>query len=789
MTTRTNRIWKVLASCAVLAMLAAACSGSDPGDGGDGGDSPATTADQTAAPSTVAQGDGPSEPETGEIQRGGEITVGVVSETNSWYPPESEPAFSAGQVVGATFFETLFLRTGSGEILPHLAAEPMVPNADASEWTVTLRPGITFHDGTQLDADALVEMSALWDTGRFATPGEGIDQTIKVDDLTVTYTLFEPDPAFGDTLAGTRGIAFSPTAVNAFGPEDSADRPVGTGPFIFQEWRRDSELVVTRNPNYWQEGQPYLDRITFRVLQDMDSRNASVAAGDLDMSTQGGADGQQDLIDQGFVAYEFLGNGAGVMIYNTLEPPTDDVRVRRGLSSARNPESTAAITTSNLSGVNEIRHGYFSSSSSWYSEEAGAGYAFYDVEAARADFDSYVNDPNRSDGKAVGEPISFTYECNSEPQNLLLAQLFQQEWGDLGVEVDIATHEQSTFVTKVIGSPADDPAFKGDFNATCWADGTAGDPLSIFDSRYGAVAQNVLNWTNYTNPLIDEQLDILRGTTDFDARYAAAAEITRITAEDMPIWWGATGATVVISKDTVKNVEGYTHPDGTPGTRRPAGQIWFHEIWLEGAEPIDIPLDLVEIPDTPATTTTTEPAVVLPGPDAAIEALLPDGSAISPGFIDQAVGTPPADQCPDWSNHEGLSPISITARSFSGATGFDPAGSMVIYEFPNADEANALLDSYLDGAAGPCAEYDTVVNGNPLHYTWAEGDNSPSLGERTLTMFGRGDSAGFPVNSDTVMIVVGNYVGYYGVLNLGTFPNVEERDIAAEILEGILLGL
>ena len=224
------------------------------------------------------------------------------------------------------------------------------------------------------------------------------------------------------------------------------------------------------------EGLPHLDRITFRVLPDADSRNASVAAGDIDIATQGGATGQQDLIDQGFIAYEYLGNGAGVMIYNVLEPPTDDVRVRRGLSAARNPESVNAITTSNLSGVDEVRNGYFSSSSSWYSEEAGANYTFYDVDAAKADFDSYVNDPTRSDGNNVGDPISFTYECNSEPQNLLLAQLFQQEWGDLGVVVDIATHEQSTFVTKVLGSPADDPAFKGDFNATCWADGTAGGP-------------------------------------------------------------------------------------------------------------------------------------------------------------------------------------------------------------------------------------------------------------------------------------------------------------------------
>ena len=768
---------KSIAILAALALVTASCSS-------DGSES--VEAEQTTT--TAAEGTPTTQEEVGEPERGGELVVGIVSETNSWYPPELEAAFSAGLLVVDAFYEALYVRTGTGKILPHLAAGPAEANADATEWTVTLRPGITFHDGTILDADALIEMSALWDEGRFATPGEGIEQTIKVDDLTVTYTLFEPDPAFGDTLQGFRGIAFSPTAARAFG-EDAASNPVGTGPFVFRSWTRDSELVVTRNPNYWRPGLPYLDRITFRVLPDGDSRRASVAAGDIDIATQGGATGIQNLLDSGFVTYEFLGNGAGVVIFNTLSAPTDDVRVRRGLSSALDPASVNAILESSLSGANELRSQYFSQTSKWYSEAAGAGYAFFDLAAAQADLDSYVNDPTRSDGKAVGAPIAFTYECNSEPQNLLVAQLFQQEWGDLGVEVDIATHEESTFITKVLGSPADDPAFSGDFSVTCWADGTAADPLSLFDNRYGAVDQEVLNWTNYTDPAIDDQLEILRSTTDFDARYAAAAEVTRLTALAMPIYWGATGATNIVTKNTVRNVEGFTHPDGTAGARQSQGRVWWTEVFVDGAQPIDIPTGLVEVPEFVATTTTTEPPIVLPGPDEAILAVIPGLEEIGSAVLTaEATASDVAPQCPDWQPLKDLSPISISTRSLVGPSEFGPFMSITIYDMAEG-EADLLIDAYLEGAAGPCAEYkDTAASGAPLSLGWAEAD-APTHGDRSVTLFVRGDSAGTPVTSDVVLIRVGNYLGFMGLLTIFSDPDVATRDSAAALLEAALKSL
>ena len=103
-----------------------------------------------------------------------------------------------------------------------------------------------------------------------------------VDDLTVTYNMTAPDAAFPDVLDGSSGWPFSPTAVAEMGADACAANPVGTGPFRFVSWLRDGQLVVESNEDYWQEGLPHLDRITFRVITDEDSRLASLQSGDVD---------------------------------------------------------------------------------------------------------------------------------------------------------------------------------------------------------------------------------------------------------------------------------------------------------------------------------------------------------------------------------------------------------------------------------------------------------------------------------------------------------------------------
>ncbi|MBN4047608.1 ABC transporter substrate-binding protein [Acidimicrobiaceae bacterium AH-315-P05] len=787
-----NHRSRMLAVLAVIALFAAACTGGDSegaDDNGSGasqttGDSTTGSTGTTATTQDIATATTIAAPdETGAVLvRGGEISIGLTSETNTgFFPPSAETSFSAGFLVMDALYDRWFVQTGTGELLPEIAAARATPNADASEWTMTIREGIQFHDGTDVNAEAAVGMVELWLEGPFGATSS-IESAEVVDEFTVKYILKDPNPAFEGVLAGiSTGAVFSPTAGRSFGAEASVENPVGTGPFVFEEWTRDSELIVRRNDNYWRTAPdggtlPYLDRIRFRVLPDGDSRRASLQAGDIEMATQGGVTGGQDLVDAGFVPYEYIGNGAGVIIFNTAVPPFDDVRMRRAASHALDPNQSNAISPSTLAGVFDLRNGYFNSTSPWFSEEAGADYAFFDTDEAIRLSTEYINDPTRSDGKAVGEAISFSFDCTSEPTNIQTAQLFQQEWGDLGFEVEIKSQEQSSFITQIIGGPTEEVPFTGEFQAACWADGSSSDPLEIFRTRYGD--GQVLNWTNFTDPTIDAAIETLRNDLTVDGRHAATEDITRVTAEQMPIRWGSSTATLLLAIPEIKGVEAYTHADGTVGARRSAGRVWWAEVWLEEAQPVDIASGPVELPATTA-------APELGGPNEAVAAAMPDAP---PGILTKARGTEALETlCPAITTFEDIEFISATYQNYNGVPTFGPFVGVRIYELAEGD-ADIVLARY-EQAVAECATYtDALDDGTPLNLGWVT-RNFGSFGDTSASYGVAGDAGGFPIDSDILVIKTGNNLAIISDLNVGSASggtNVTALAPAvAEILEGL----
>lgn len=771
-----NRILRLLSLILAMAMVAAACTSGSDSDESDAGE---VESDDVSTAATT-----PAPDESGlTIARGGEISIGIVAESSGWYPPSAETAFSAGFLVMDALYDRWFHQTGTGEIIPMIAAERATPDDDADEWTMVIREGITFHDGTEVNAAAAVEMIQQWQDGPFGS-NSTIESAEAVDEFTVRYILKDPDPAFEQTLAGIgTGAVFSPTAGRAFGPDDSVENPIGSGPFMFESWTRDSEMVVVRNPNYWRAAPdggtlPYLDRIRFRVLSDADSRRASFAAGDLDMTTQGGPDGGPDLIEGGAVPYEYIGNGAGVNIYNVFEPPFDDARIRRAASHALNPEDAIALSAANLSGITEIRTQYFNSASQWYDEAAGADYATFDLAEAQRLADEYVNDPARSDGKAVGEAVSFTYACNTEPVNLDRAQLFAQEWQDIGFEVEIETIEQSSFITKIVGTTSD-PLFAGEFQVACFADGNEQDPLQLFRTRYGD--GQVLNWTNFTSPEIDTQLEILRNDLDPAARKAATAEVTRITAEEMPIYWWPSGSNLVLTKPEIRGLETYTYPDGGGNERMGSGRVWWHEVWLDGATPLDdIPTDYLPIPDVPDVPDEPEP-VGIPTNEAVAAAMPAPPTGLTVGGTD-----PPLEElCPGLSTLGEILPISATHQGYVGDPTFGPFGAVNIYELAPG-EADEILGRY-DQALVDCADYTATLDAGEVIAGYVARDFG-SYGDASAAYGNAGTISGFAIDTDIVVIKTGDNLAIVTMLYVVAEPDGAIAGLAAEA-EALLAGL
>jgi len=505
--------------------------------------------------------------EAGDPVTGGSITVGLEAETNSWLPGEgtfNQP----GVNVAYSIYDPLMQRTEDGEVTPYLA-ESMEPNDDLSEWTLKLRPGVTFHDGTPLNAQAL---KTIFDE-YLTAPGSNLAATLAevtsldvVDDLTVVYRLAETNAAFPDNLVLAAGWPFSPTAAAAAG-EDAGSEPVGTGPFRFVSWQRDSNLVVEKNEEYWQEGLPYLDEITFRPIPDEDTRLSSLQSGDIDVMQslrQGTVIRARDL--DGISNYEHLGSNSGGMTMNVSRPPFDDVRVRQAMAHAMDQE--ALIEVLGGSGVTDPQTQFFSKDSPYYSEALEESYPTYDTEQAQELYDDYVNDPERSDGKAVGEPISFTFQCPPDPSLNELSQLYQAFFGALGAEVELQQTEQAAWIQDMLAR---------DYEAGCTRVGADRDPYIVFSQAF---QENPLNMTAFQSPEIDEQLEILKTTTDIDARKAAVEAIGEVLNENVPNTFSAGTLTVMATRDAVKNLDGWVFPDGTEGNGANNAQIMWGHVWV-----------------------------------------------------------------------------------------------------------------------------------------------------------------------------------------------------------------
>jgi len=587
--TASATLLKLFALLLALGLVAAACGGG----GDDGGDDGGTATGETDDGGSGDEGDGEGEgggttPTTeprdeGEPVEGGSITVGLEAESNGWRPGTASWA-SSGYNVAYTVYDPLMARTAEGEVEPYMA-ESLEANEDFTEFTLTLRPDVTFHDGTPLDAEAI---KSNFDNFLKA-PASNLGGVLKnvtafevIDELTGKYVLEEGNAAFPDLLVTAVGMPFSPTAAEEMG-EEFNNAPVGTGPYKFVSWQRDAEFVVERYEDYW--GTPgYLDEITFRPIPDEDTRLQSVLSGDIEAFTTL----RQSIVTQALEAEEqgsiettlSLGNNGGGAIYNTLIPPVDDPRVRLGLAHALNQDDLVAILGGE--GITPVRTQYFEENSPWYSEAVAEAWPAYDPDKSQELLDEYMNDPERSDGKSPGDPIAVQFNCPPDPSLLELSQAYQSFWSEVGVEVELKSVEQAAHIGNAIGSGATDPPFSGEeYMINCWRMGGEGDPYTTLSIAFGEVATQPLNFTNYQSDTVDEQLEILRTSAD-DAERAAAVEAIGLEfAEQVPNLWTGGTAVVIGNVPEVNGVGQWTLTDGTLGSGIADAITRWGQVWIE----------------------------------------------------------------------------------------------------------------------------------------------------------------------------------------------------------------
>jgi len=424
---RQRRVATALAIPLVLAFVAASCGSDDSSSDTDtGGDTTEATETETteaddgeeSAPVTA-----PEEVETSIVEDtneavyGGTVTIGLESEATGLRPWEdscSSPCYN----IMRSIYDPLTEQSADGVYEPFLA-ESIEGNEDFTVWTMTLRPDITFHNGTPLTAQTIADMFPLQQAGAAgssAISGANLTGVTAIDDLTVEYTLSAPNVAFPGALATAPiGFPFDPAAATA----DSAGystNPIGTGPFVMASRDIDNETVVERNPDYWfvdADGNqlPFLDSVSFRPIPDEGTRLDALLSG----TTNAAQSLRQGTIrdarqESGIELIEFQGNSTGGGMFNTEQVPFDDVRVRTGLIYMNNQENV--IEALGGQGISLPTTQFFSGDSPWWTQEAEDAYKTFDFEAGKALIQEYIDDPARSDGKAPGDKIDVELSCD-----------------------------------------------------------------------------------------------------------------------------------------------------------------------------------------------------------------------------------------------------------------------------------------------------------------------------------------------------------------------------------------
>lgn len=463
---------------------------------------------------------------------GGSITYGIESETTGgWCLPEAQLA-AGGTEVAQAIYETLTVPNASGQFVPYLA-KSIAHNKDSTQWTITLRDGITFHDGEPLHAAAVVQNLDAYRRGPlWSAAFDDIADVRAVDNLTVLVTTKVPWIAFPAALWGTGrlGIA-APAQLN---DANCASNLIGTGPFTLRSWVPNDSLVVTKNPHYWQRDEsgrplPYLDQITFRPQEDTSQRVNGLKGGDLDLVQV--VDGQQiaglrDDAKSGLINLLVTGRAAEVehVMLNTARPPFDRRSCRLAVAHAIDVDSLSQETGAGTRKATQP----FAPDSPGYQRDPG--YPRYDAENAKQFLSECTSELGTSE-------LRFGLDSTPDPPVQALANAIKDQLSKVGIRVELASPTvQSEYI---------DVAVRGEFQAMLWRNFPSTDPDTLYpwwhstaiDPNTGATVRNPVNFSSIGDPVIDQSLEQGRSEADPAKRRHVYEEIGRQFAKEAYNIW------------------------------------------------------------------------------------------------------------------------------------------------------------------------------------------------------------------------------------------------------------
>lgn len=456
--------------------------------------------------------------------RGGILRVVIAGE-----PPLLDPTASTsadvGRVVNQNVLEGLLTVNSKGRIVPQLARSYSV-SSDGLTLSFKLRTGVKFHDGSSFEAD-----DVLFALGRARDPKSGhthpeyytqISKVSAPDKQTVVLTLKERDNDLLFDLARQDSVIGPSGRVEA-----QKTQPIGTGPFKFRAWNRGQSIELERFSSYWNKSLPYLDRVSFRIIPDLNAQFAALRANDVDIIGYGlgaenlaqvRADPNLELLTGGSTAKITLG-------LNNSKAPFNDIRVRKALQYATNkPEILEGI----LFGQGKVIGSHRTPAEAGYLDFSKA-YP-YNIEQAKKLLEQA--------GYNAAKPLKFTLELPAPYQNeVRIGTAVAAQWAKAGIRVELKTVEWSTWLSKIFTN--------ADYQATIIGHVEANDIGIYNDPQY---------YFRYNSPRFQAAFKRYQSGNPANSS-AALGELQKILSDDAVNVWVVQLATLVPVRKGVKGWE------------------------------------------------------------------------------------------------------------------------------------------------------------------------------------------------------------------------------------------
>lgn len=502
-------------------------------------------------------------------QKGGTVINGLYEEPDTLVPMITNETYSV--IVDQSIWAPLWYGDNQGVLHAGIATDvPTVANngisSDLKTYTIHLKPGLKWSDGSPITADDLKFSLDLYANPDFANtfgfpttdPADpiGYVSSTKVDDTTVSFTLKNPAVTIPSILADGAGSIVPQKVFSAIKPADIAKSKenfspsVVSGPFMIKDRVQGDHITVVRNPNYYQAsaGFPYLDQVTFKIVPDQSTILADLQSGSVDESwfldvtkldAYKAISGYTTASDPHPAGYELL-------VFNLTNPILADHAVRQALTMSLNLDDlsnklfkgTAKKTCDNHAGTPYHEDNLIPC---YKYDPTGAG-QLLDQDGWKMGSDGYRH--------KNGQLLQLRYSTTNKAVRKSTQLLAQDAWKAIGIKINLENYDANVF----FGANAKGILHSGNFDIGEFANTLGFDPDDhTFFASNQTPDKGGSNYMHYSNPTVDAAENQQQQTSDVNARKAAFHTIHAQILQDLPVFYLYSAANIYVYKNTLHN--------------------------------------------------------------------------------------------------------------------------------------------------------------------------------------------------------------------------------------------